>query len=657
MTEQINETIMNKCSVCGNEFDDKYVDSVQNKCILHCEKDDWYEVEENEKDWSKSDDKIELFWQQVRKIIQNRETDYEYTQGKSLDFSQTIFPKFENQYTMTEQFDDETVDVIDWHDNFCNTNITNSQSPSFDLEIRLDFSYSIFLDDVNFDYYEFKEHISFNNVQFKGEFHAQKTIFDSVSFHKVNFFKSVVFEDAKVYLFARLGDFENTTFHDEAIFYSSNFSKKNTSKIFDIDFKGTKFKKVSFNSCNFKQGLRFHKDTKADHLEIQNMNLPELYIAGDIKNIYIRGNNKKIDKLTIKHLNLENLLIHNCIVGSDFLLNDKLWKKDEIFGIKNLNLAESTFQGKVKIQFYEISEKANFYNTKFKDLADFYRTKFNKVVFKRTDFEKVAVFSEAVFNQDVNFKYAKFLGYSVFRDTIIKGKLDLRNTIFDTDADANFLDITSEERSRDEETQEFYGEPKVIQVANRETARIIKNFYEHSNNIIEANKFYALEMKEREKELNKDSQKGKNILEWLIFKIHNISSEHSQSWFLSLFWIVYFTIMYSFLSKFHDSHTTLLNSIITLTYFEVSLIIGLYIDSIKSKTRVISGIIIALMSYSIYGASSNDFALNCFSKNINPFSIMKGSDSITFGELIFKITTAYLIYQFIVSVRQNTRRK
>lgn len=656
MAEQKNATIMNKCSVCENEFEDDYFDVVQNKCILHCEKDDWYVVENDEKNWSKSDEKIELFWQQVRNIIQNRDSDYYYREGHSLNFSQTIFPKFEDQYAETEEDYDGAITVINWHDNFCDPLISQSLSPSFVLEAKLDFTGSIFLDDVNFDYYEFQGYVSFNNVQFKGEFHAQKTIFDSVSFHKVIFFKSVLFEDATVHLFTRLGDFENSIFHDEAIFYSSTFSKNNTNNTFDIDFKGTKFKKISFTSCNFKQGLRFYKDTKADHLDIQNINLPELYIAGDIKNIYIRGNNKKIDKLTIKHLNLENLLIHKCIIGSDFLLNDKLWKKDEIFGIKNLNFSESTFQGKVKIQFYEISEEANFYNTKFKDLADFYRTKFNKVVFERTDFEKVAVFSEAVFNQDVNFKYAKFLGYSVFRDTIIKGKFDLRNTIFDTDADANFLDITSEERKKDKETQEFYGDPKVIQVANRETARIIKNFYEHSSNIIEANKFYALEMQKREEELNK----GIKNFDWLIFKIHGISSDHSQSPFLALLWIFNVTILYIILSNagILQKHNLYILPIgfaaISILYFCTIELIGY-----KYKKQIFSGLFLIFLftSHFLIIQSSLTCLLNCLADKINPFSIMTTPDIITFGLLIYKTIIAYLIYQFIVSVRQNTRRK
>jgi len=49
--------------------------------------------------------------------------------------------------------------------------------------------------------------------------------------------------------------------------------------------------------------------------------------------------------------------------------------------------------------------------------------------------------------------------------------------------------------------------------------------------------------------------------------------------------------------------------------------------------------------------------LDIIAMNINPFSIMTSKEPITLGLLIFKITIAYLIYQFIVSVRQNTRRK
>ena len=86
------------------------------------------------------------------------------------------------------------------------------------------------------------------------------------------------------------------------------------------------------------------------------------------------------------------------------------WNKNVIFdncNITILDLTNSKFKSKVKIQFYKIDE-AIFYNTKFQDLADFYQTEFKKVNFKRTDFEKISVFSECEFDCDVDFKYTKF---------------------------------------------------------------------------------------------------------------------------------------------------------------------------------------------------------------------------------------------------------
>jgi len=317
-----------------------------------------------------------------------------------------------------------------------------------------------------------------------------------------------------------------------------------------------------------------------------------------------------------------------------------------------LNLEDSTIHGKVKIQECDIKTKTNFYNTKFKELADFYRTKFNEVVFKRTDFEKIAVFSEAEFSSDVDFKYTKFLGKSIFRDTVIKGKLNLRDTIFNDEA--TFLDITSENRR--DENGEFHGEPKAIQVANRETARIIKNFYDKSNNILEANKFYALEMKERKKELNFKS----NFSEWIVFYLHGVSSNYSQSWGLALFWIVLLSTLYTYEINGLPFMTLFVSLTATTAVIEYSF---------KKNTTVIKCFDIGMPSLFVFIIFSSMYFyletwsklastkfLNEIVKNINLFSKFDEKD-ITVWFFIYKVLLSYLIYQFIVSVRQNTRRK
>ena len=353
-----------------------------------------------------------------------------------------------------------------------------------------------------------------------------------------------------------------------------------------------------------------------------------------------------------EYIEISKIRFFNCIIGNDFILQG--------YKIGNLDLSETTFLGKTKIQYCEIEVESLFYNTKFEDLADFYRSKFNKINFERTDFKNIAVFSEVEFHCDVDFKYTKFLGTSIFRDTIIEEKLNLRDTIFKEDA--NFLDITSKSRKMyDEEKKEIVhiGELEDIKVANRETARIIKNFFDSSNNIIEANRFYKLEMKQREKELDFK----KSFSEWITFKIHSISSNHSQDWLLAIFWIISITFLYSYSNFLLNNNKT---ELVLLPFIISFLIIFLNIleVSIYSNIKNIYKIVSVCLLYFIYGFITTDFYLTNFSNNINPFSIIidgnddnKVAKQIDFVTLIYKIIIAYLIYQLIVSVRQNTRRK
>ncbi|MFW3346508.1 pentapeptide repeat-containing protein [Aliarcobacter butzleri] len=356
---------------------------------------------------------------------------------------------------------------------------------------------------------------------------------------------------------------------------------------------------------------------------------------------------------------INNLELKNCIVSDKFIL--------ENYTINKLDFAESTFKSKVKIQKCKINE-AIFYNTKFKDLADFYQSKFKKVDFERTDFEKISVFSESEFNCDVDFKYVKFLGKSIFRDTVITGKLDLRNSIFDDEA--NFLDITSKERKKVEE--QFIGEPTEIKVANRETARIIKNFYDNSNNIIEANRFYKLEMEKRREEFKNFPLGDYRTLESVIFWFHRISSNHSQSWFVAFFWIVSITFLFSIFRITYFDNTNcneipsfikdILNISIHIRFYFILFLSCSFLSSIlffiNNKIhyyQLLSSNLICL--YLLYVTITYDYNLQYFSNIINPFSIMIKGDPLDISLFLYKIIIAYLIYQLIISIRQNTRRK
>lgn len=429
---------------------------------------------------------------------------------------------------------------------------------------------------------------------------------------------------------------------------------------------------IIFNDCEINE--YFYENISEEKVEIEelmfiNTKIDSLILKGAIlKNSLLKNNcNMKDDYKEINSLILENCSFHkNFIIDSSERKKEKDSKR---FKINKLDLSNSTFEEniKVKIQFCDIND-AVFYNTKFKDLADFYRTTFNEVNFERTDFEKISVFSESEFNCNLDFKYTKFLGKSIFRDTVIKGKLDLRNTIFDDDA--NFLDITAKSRKKyDEESKDyiFVGEPTDISVANRETARIIKSFYDSSNNIIEANRFYKLEMNKRIEEFNTLEKSDYRMLEKLIFNIHKWSSNHSQNWFLAFVWIIIITFGYSYyigdfstLKNNQDIIVKALNNEFVKPYLIICFSIGvsvLFYLKFKDGDYLYQLLIgLLFLSYIVYVYLTNDSQLKIFAQTLNPFSILKKDDITSLG-LIYKIIIGYLIYQLIISVRQNTRRK
>lgn len=292
------------------------------------------------------------------------------------------------------------------------------------------------------------------------------------------------------------------------------------------------------------------------------------------------------------------------------------------FDAKNLEITNCTFHENVDIQTIihqeefvfqknSVSKEIKFFNIEFKSICFFVENNINKLTFDGVRFDDNAIFSDSTIEN-----------------------LSFKNTFFRKET--NFLHMT------------------LSKVENRETARIIKDSFEKQNNIIEANKFYALEMKEREKEL--DSKK--DFFEWLVFKFHELSSNHSQDWTLVLFWIININFFYSYLNIETNIWTLALKIPISLILI---LLIGCMIFKISEdneKKRWLTTIPITMICYFFYGyLVEKDWLLSEYSKNLNPFSIMRADEAINFGTLLYKITIAYLIYQLIISIRQNTRRK
>lgn len=324
-------------------------------------------------------------------------------------------------------------------------------------------------------------------------------------------------------------------------------------------------------------------------------------------------------------------------------------------------------EGDVSIEnlFYNIKPDIDiiFKNCIFEEEVDFTTLEIlNNIIFKEDCiFKKGINFSNNLFTHKITLKSSNkiiincentiFNEYIEFTNIDIES-LFLKNTTFNKNL--NLIE-SKVERPIDLSTAIIKSNINLYQfkcnVANRETARIIKDFFEKQNNIIEANKFYALEMEKREKELDFKE----NFFEWLVFKIHGLSSNHSQDWTLALFWILSFTFTFltmDFVNTHYLTHT--------VDYILIDMIIFLgfvYGNYLIIEYEKINKFLYIGIYYIFYGFFSQDWLLKCFSNRLNPFSIMTGNEELTFSGLIYKIIIAYLIYQLIISIRQNTRRK
>lgn len=148
---------------------------------------------------------------------------------------------------------------------------------------------------------------------------------------------------------------------------------------------------------------------------------------------------------------------------------------------------------------------------------------YENIEFKNVNFSNIVSFINSEFNKELVFSYV------IFDETVLFSQVNCKEFRIHCSYFRNEVDFLNFK----------------VENCNRETARIIKDSFEQQNNIIEANKFYALEMKEREKELDKDKENGKNFFEWLVFKVHGLSSNHSQDWLQVLYWIISLGFVFS----------------------------------------------------------------------------------------------------------------
>lgn len=419
------------------------------------------------------------------------------------------------------------------------------------------------------------------------------------------FFQDCHFHNSWTLYDYALLDNEDKTIYQTCVFngYVSNYTPEERTKL------------ANYNHIQFDYTCQFNNDIKFYRTRFQQM-------------LFNTNQNNYLDENFINTLHFES-----CIFDKKFILNG--------YAITNCTFIDSNL-----IEKFEFKENTidNFYinNTNFNSLADLYGSTFRIFKISKSIFNNFVGFENCNFgsinnlkNEIATFKYATFIDFINFRNTTFSSGLDIQN--INLKEAPNFLSMNVNFKN-----------------TNRETLRIVKDSFDKNGNIIEGNKFYQMEMQKREEELSDKKNSDRDIIEWLVFKIHGISSNHSQNWVLSLLWIINLTFIYS---QYKILLTQDLTEYLIIPFILNTLLIFISLINISGHMRKKYHILISIPIYFVYSFITKDYYLYCFSNNINPFSIMTGEQTLTFSLLVYKMLIAYLIYQFIISIRQDTRRK
>lgn len=293
---------------------------------------------------------------------------------------------------------------------------------------------------------------------------------------------------------------------------------------------------------------------------------------------------------------INNLIIKNSIINTNLHINHT---SKERLNIKNFEVLNSTL--KQDFSFYNSNiNNVNIKNCDFNSLLEFNECNFkNKFNLEEITCKGFALFDICTFNSNAIFKHIAFEKFTAFRGTKFKKCLDLE--YISNDKAINFFDINIIDKLK----------------ISQETYRIIKHNFEELGNKIEANKYHALELEQKRIKLEDD--KESDWKEKCVFRFHDWSSNHSTNWFRPL-WL------------------SLVIAILTVFFTNISIAIDLFFNPSLFKFEYIAKI-------------WNEFWQYCYIGNMS--DKLKASPFVFF---INKISLGYLYYQFLLSVRKDTRK-
>jgi uncharacterized protein YjbI with pentapeptide repeats len=357
-----------------------------------------------------------------------------------------------------------------------------------------------------FDY--FKLLMLFDGIHFDTSMFYLESM--NLSQQKVFFQDCVFIKDWSIHSFSVLPDvvsktvFQNCTF--EGVISTSSEEHSRDSLIIENHL---------FNDCKFKDAIFIQRG----EFKASPFNNSTGY-SQDLKSLHITGG-KFLDR---------------------FILNNT--------SIQLLEIRDVEFEGKFELKDNLILEAA-IRNVNFNKLFDAYKTKFKRFKLSKCIFNEFSGFEKCEFgdeNKDedppAEFEYATFLNFANFRKAKFYCGLDLEHS--NLKEAPNFLGVSINEKQ-----------------TNRETFRIIKHSFDKIGNHLEANNYFALEMKKYKDELKKlvasesyskalynwtfglFGRKAPTRWEFLIYKVNEIFSAYGQSYVKPLYIMVLLSLCYT----------------------------------------------------------------------------------------------------------------
>ena len=321
------------------------------------------------------------------------------------------------------------------------------------------------------------------------------------------------------------------------------------------------------------------------------------------------------------HHRFKKIAISNCIFDIDFKLNgfdddyfEELnkykceYELDDMI-IDELEIIDTKFESKLEIKNRSINN-FNFKNSNVSGIFDVFESEFHKAYFFKSIFKDFAAFEKVKFSNGLE------VNKTVFEYTTFKDFSNFRNTKFPSGLDFSTANLKQEPN--------FLNTDINLNGTDRETLRIVKNSFEKNNNKIEANRFFAYEMREYRNE----TRWIRNPFRRLVLDANYVISGFGNNYIWP----------------------------IIILFASVALYVHLLIHQNEWVVKTLD-----LMSFigddrAVFWFDTVTYYANEGSKVIIPFNkLLEAKQGFEFISLLFFIWFGVLIWQTVVAVKRNTQ--